>query len=66
VGKPTVVFNAHRIFSPHDIKAQFSELDMVEFSYISDSGALIEHAELSAAENQNYACGCFIFKRPLI
>jgi hypothetical protein len=66
VGKPTVVFNAHRIFSPHDIKAQFSELDIVEFSYISDSGALIEHAELSAAENQNYACGCFIFKRPLI
>lgn len=66
VGKPAVVFNAHRIFSPQDIKAQFSELDLVEFSYISDTGVLIEHADLSAAQNENYACGCFIFKRPQI
>jgi hypothetical protein len=63
VGKPAIYFNAHRIFKPSYICEQFSELDLIEFSYISDNGIMIENVELSAAEDQNYACGCFLFKR---
>lgn len=63
IGKSKVVFNAHRIFSPYDVVKKFSQLQLIEFSYVDDFGQFHEHTDMSRAEEENYACGCFIFKR---
>lgn len=64
VGKPKIVFNAHRIYSYKHILSFFDNWELKEFSLITDDdkgGALIINADEEMANNQNYGCGCFWF-----
>jgi len=61
VGKPRLCFNAHRIHSPGQILDYFRNLDLVEFSLITDEGTLIRDAEFRRANQSDYACGLFDF-----
>lgn len=66
VGRPRVMFNAHRIYSYNQIVQQFSDLELKEFSLIPDDesdGGLIRNASPSLVESQTYACGCFWFRK---
>lgn len=63
VGKPTVQFNAHRIYSYDQITEYFSPLHLQEFSLIPDTGGLIENADPHLVGQQDYGCGCFWFKK---
>ncbi|MFZ2664324.1 MAG: DUF268 domain-containing protein [Patescibacteria group bacterium] len=63
VGVPRICFNAHRVFSPSYIVKTFSLLSLVSFSFVNDDGVFIENVDISSAENQNYACGMFIFEK---
>ena len=66
VGKPKILFNAHRIYSYDQILEYFSCFKLQEFALIPDdskNGGLIYNAHPEIANNQNYACGCFWFKR---
>lgn len=63
VGQPTVQFNAHRIYSFEQIVQYFSPLTLKEFSFIPDSGGLINNASPSLVADQKYGCGCFWFKK---
>ena len=65
IGKPKVMFNAHRIYSYNQIMEYFEELKLIEFSLIPDNaeqGGLIKNASKDLADKQNYGCGCFWFK----
>ena len=67
VGRPCVRFNAHRIYAYEQICDAFSELKVEQFSLIPDSaadGGLIEDADPVSVSKQQYACGCFWFRRP--
>ncbi len=64
IGKPRIIFNAHRIYSYEQIINSFSDLQLKEFSLIPDKfsdGGIIRHARKEIADNQNYGCGCFLF-----
>ena len=63
VGKPRIEFNAHRVYSYEQIIEYFSPLVLHEFTMVPDSGGLIEHADPSLVKQQQYACGCFWFKK---
>ena len=63
VGKPRIEFNAHRVYSYEQIIEYFSPLVLHEFTMVPDSGGLIEHADPSLVNQQQYACGCFWFKK---
>ena len=63
VGRPTVKFNAHRIFDPKFIEYQFSELTLLEFSFVNDDGKFIENTNPTQAQHENYGCGCYLFCR---
>lgn len=66
VGKPRIMFNAHRIYSYDQIMACFSDLELREFALIPDNfsdGGLVRHATKDMADVQRYACGCFWFVR---
>ena len=63
VGRERVCFNAHRVFSPHTIRAWFSRFELAEFSFVDDSGKFVAAAELAAAAELDYGCGMFVFER---
>jgi SAM-dependent methyltransferase len=64
VGRPRLCFNAHRIYRAEEIRQMTPELELVEFSGVHDGGRYVEHVELSAFQNSDYACGLFWFRRP--
>jgi len=64
VGKPKIVFNAHRIYKFKQILSYFPDCALKEFSLITDDesgGELIINATEAMADEQNYGCGCFWF-----
>ena len=66
VGKPRVMFNAHRIYSYEQIVGYFSDLELVSFVLISEKqedGGLIFDATALDVKKQNYGCGCFLFRK---
>jgi len=66
VGKKKIYFNAHRVYSYDDILEFFSDFKLEEFSLIEDDGfekGIIKNPNPSIVKNNNYACGCFWFKK---
>jgi SAM-dependent methyltransferase len=66
VGKPKIIFNAHRIYSYDMIMEYFSDFKLKEFSLIHDNAletGMIKNADREIANNQNYGCGCFWFTK---
>jgi len=67
VGKPKIMFNAHRIYSYEQIMSYFSDLNLEEFALIPDNGqetGLLYNSSKELVDNQNWGCGCFWFKKP--
>lgn len=63
VGVPRIEYNAHRIYSYEMIINAFKNLKLQEFSMVNDFGQFIENANSNDVKNQEYACGCFWFKK---
>lgn len=63
VGNPKIEFNAHRIYSYKQISEYFNDLEMKEFSLVTDDGDFVEDASPELANKQKYGCGCFWFIR---
>ncbi len=64
VGKPRIMFNAHRIYSYEQIVSYFPEFTLKEFSLIPEhaaDGGIIEHASKEQANAELYGCGLFWF-----
>lgn len=67
VGKPRIMFNAHRIYSFDQVINIFSEMTLKEFSLIPDDetiGGLMRNVDTNLVKSQEYACGCFWFQKP--
>lgn len=65
IGKEKICFNAHRIFPPKKIIKMFPKLKLVEFSLVDDDEVFIEKQKPYQFTNTNYACGLFIFTKPI-
>lgn len=67
IGVSKIEFNAHRIYSVEQVLNLFSDLKLIEFSFIPDdpSMGIITNAlnQISVANSQKYACGLFWFKK---
>lgn len=66
VGRPRIMFNAHRIYSYDQVLEMFHQLHLCEFSLIPDDTGepqLITNAPPEMVALQSYACGCFWFTR---
>lgn len=66
VGRPRVVFNAHRIYAYEQILGYFAGLELVEFALVPDQGllgGLMVGAPQQLADAQEYGCGCFWFMK---
>lgn len=66
IGRPRVMFNAHRVYSYAQVEEYFGGLELKEFALIPDDpkdGGLIYGAPREVADAQSYGCGCFWFER---
>jgi len=63
IGKPRLMFNAHRIHSTTQILDYFSDLKLVELSGIDDEGNFIENIKPEYLDSCDYGCGLFWFKK---
>ena len=64
IGKPKIVFNAHRIYSYKNIIKYFHEdFELKEFKLITDNGEFINNPKTNIINKQNFGCGCFYFKK---
>lgn len=66
IGKPKIMFNAHRIYSYKQIVEYFDGLELKEFSlipYPPEDARLIQNATEKMADTQTYGCGCFWFRK---
>ena len=65
VGRPQVVFNAHRIHDPTTISRWFGEegLRVDEFAAVDDRGRFCPDAEPRDFRDQRYACGMYLVRR---
>lgn len=67
VGRPRVIFNAHRIYSTGHVLSTFAGLELKEFALVPDGRhglGLVTNPDPAFADAQNYGCGCFWFRRP--
>ena len=66
VGKPKIMFNAHRIYSHELVLEYFFGLKLVSFALISErqaDGGLNFEATGQDVATQEYGCGCYWFKK---
>jgi SAM-dependent methyltransferase len=65
VGRPKVVFNAHRIHDPTTILQWFGEegLRVEDFAAVDDRGRFCPHAQPRDFRDQRYACGMYLARR---
>jgi len=63
IGKDSIYFNAHRIFSVKLILNYFDKLKLIEFSYIDDEDILHKNVDINKNINLNYGCGLFHLKK---
>jgi len=65
IGKPKIMFNAHRIYSYDQIMEYFADLSLERFDLIPESGemGIVYNAKKSEADSQKYGCGCFCFTK---
>lgn len=66
IGKPRVMFNAHRVYSYEQIIRYFVDVRLKEFTLIPDNpyhGGLVRNATREMADAQRYGCGCFWFRK---
>ena len=66
VGRPRIVFNAHRVYSYEHIVEPFGGLELREFALVPDDArrqGMIDNASPEEANAQEYGCGCFWFRR---
>jgi SAM-dependent methyltransferase len=64
VGRPRLMFNAHRIYSFEEIISYFHVLELREFSLVPDNpskGSFIKNADPALVKEQAYGCGCLHF-----
>jgi hypothetical protein len=66
VGRPRVVFNAHRVYDHEAFAGYFAPLELVEFALIEEhgEGGLTASPPPERVRAESYACGCFWFRKP--
>jgi hypothetical protein len=63
IGRERICFNAHRVHLPSSVLRLFSNLRLVDFSYVDDAGVFHENTQLDQANHLEYGCGMFHFEK---
>jgi hypothetical protein len=59
LGKSSLRFNAHRIYSFEMINNLFNDFELKNFSFVDDLDHYVEDADPSIVKKSSFGCGCF-------
>ena len=63
IGRERVCFNAHRVHAPVSVLELFSDMKLIEFSFVDDAGLYHEYQSVYSAIGLEYGCGLFHFQK---
>lgn len=64
VGRPRVLFNAHRILDPRAVPEHLGDsFELLAFHWIRDDGTLTRDARPEEAREGRYGCGVYVLRR---
>ena len=63
IGRERICFNAHRVHAPSSVADMFSQMKLLEFSYVDDGGQYHEADPNESASHLEYGCGLFQFEK---
>ncbi len=63
IGRERVCFNAHRVHGPDTVLKMFTEMRLIEFSFVGDDGQYHEDRNIDDASRLEYGCGMFLFEK---
>lgn len=67
VGVARTAFNAHRVYSHHEVLEMFNSLFLVDCALIPDGLApngMIQFPDANTIDAQAYGCGCYLLTKP--
>lgn len=63
IGRERICFNAHRVHAPDTVLKMFSQMKLIQFSYVDDGGNYHEDKSIEFANNMEFGCGMFHFEK---
>jgi len=65
IGKPSLKYNAHRIYSHEMVINMFPKLKLIDWAIIkeNDTNGYINNYDISKIQEDDYSCGCFHFTK---
>ena len=63
IGRERICFNAHRVHASDTVLGMFSQMKLIQFSYVDDAGNFHEDKPIEFANNLEYGCGMFHFEK---
>lgn len=63
IGRERICFNAHRVHAPDTVLGMFSQMKLIQFSYVDDAGNFHEDKPIEFASHLEYGCGMFHFEK---
>ena len=63
IGEERVEFNAQRVLHPSNCIRKLTEMELIEFSVVTDNDQFIESTDPKLYENARYSCGLYLFKK---
>jgi hypothetical protein len=66
IGRPRIVFNAHRIYSYEQVMRLFSDFSLKEYALVPDDylvSGMVVNASGQLTDEQKWGCGCFWFSK---
>jgi hypothetical protein len=64
IGRERLCFNAHRVFGPTRVIEAMPRLQLLSFSAVDDSGALVSPARPEDFSTAQFACGLYELTKP--
>lgn len=65
VGRPRIVFNAHRVYGHDQILGMFPGFELVETALVRDDRSFARNLSGTEFDTQSYGCGCFLLRKAL-
>jgi SAM-dependent methyltransferase len=63
-GKPSIHYNAHRVYSVDMVKQLFNGFELQKFDFLKErDGGILENCDVQTTIKEAYGCGMYVFRK---
>lgn len=63
VGRSRVCYNAHRVTAAKEVVEMFSDMELVDFSVVTENGRFLQNVDVDSYDSQEFCNGLFHFRK---